>query len=106
MLTRGPFLDQPPMLTNIISSRNDICGLKRGFGRVGNVFWLPTERSQEGGLLIKSLLTPPIGGALVFLFDPRWNLNAIKLSPGEHAGSPLHPHNTVVFVGADLRVCP
>jgi len=28
MLTRGPFLDQPPMLTNIISSRNDICGLK------------------------------------------------------------------------------
>ena len=33
-------------------------------------------------------------------------LNAIKLSPGEHAGSPLHPHNTRVFVGADLRVCP
>ena len=32
--------------------------------------------------------------------------NAIKLSPGEHTGSPLHPYNTLVFVGADLCVCP
>ncbi len=32
--------------------------------------------------------------------------NAIKLSEGEHAGSPLQSLNTLCFVGADLRVCP
>jgi len=40
------------------------------------------------------------------VFDSSLRDNAIKLSPGEHAGSPLHPHNTWVFVGADRRVCP
>ncbi|MDM8563192.1 hypothetical protein QUF54_07550 [Candidatus Marithioploca araucensis] len=33
-------------------------------------------------------------------------VNAIKLSQGEHAGSPLQPLNTRCFVGAYLRVCP
>ena len=37
---------------------------------------------------------------------PKIRLNAIKLSSGEHAGSPLHPYNTWVLVGADLRICP
>jgi len=32
--------------------------------------------------------------------------NAIKLSLGEHAGSPLQPLNTWGLVGAYLRVCP
>ncbi len=33
-------------------------------------------------------------------------INAIKLSLGEHAGSPLQPLNTWGLVGAYLRVCP
>ncbi|MDM8562364.1 hypothetical protein QUF54_03320 [Candidatus Marithioploca araucensis] len=33
-------------------------------------------------------------------------INAIKLSQGEHAGSPLQPMNTLRFVGAYLCVCP
>ncbi len=32
--------------------------------------------------------------------------NAIKLSQGEHAGSPLQPRKTWGLVGADLRVSP
>ncbi|MCK5521989.1 MAG: hypothetical protein KAI83_02545 [Thiomargarita sp.] len=32
--------------------------------------------------------------------------NAIKLSQGEHAGSPLQAQNTWRLVGADLCVCP
>ncbi|MCK5524169.1 MAG: hypothetical protein KAI83_13645 [Thiomargarita sp.] len=43
--------------------------------------------------------------ALVYtIFEQR--VNTIKLSQGEHAGSPLQAQNTQGFVGAVLRVCP
>ncbi|MDM8563185.1 hypothetical protein QUF54_07515 [Candidatus Marithioploca araucensis] len=37
---------------------------------------------------------------------PTLRFTAIKLSQGEHAGSPLQSMNTRGFVGAYLCVCP
>jgi len=47
-----------------------------------------------------------IGVCLLTYLPPIVWLNAIKLSQGEHTGSPLQSLNTPGFVGADLCVCP
>jgi hypothetical protein len=54
----------------------------------------------------------PNKSVYIFLASVGWvnlrerRINAIKLSQGEHAGSPLQLQNTRGLVGAYLRVCP
>jgi len=62
---------------------------------------------KHGEIFGLILMHPFFGvNAVKLRADTQVSLNAIKLSPGEHAGSPLRNPTYYGDVGADLRVCP